>query len=100
MITKAFSIYDSKAMVFNVPFFQVTTPAAMRSFSDLVNDPKSNVYRHPGDYVLYEIGEFDDEKGAMIKYSEHKHLGIASQFKEVQPSIVLPEGFKENSAIG
>lgn len=82
MKTKVFSIYDSKAQMFNLPFFMVTTPAALRSFSDLVNDPQTMINKHPGDFVLYEIGEYDDSTAKMENYKEHHHLGIASQFKE------------------
>lgn len=81
MITKVFSIFDSKAQMFNVPFFMPTTPAAIRSFTDLVNDPQTLVCKHPADFVLYELGEFDDSVGKMTNYSEHHHLGVASQYK-------------------
>lgn len=80
MKLKLCSVYDSKTMVFNTPFFQLTTPAALRSFGDLANDPQSTVFRHPGDYVLYELGEFDDATGEVSMYAQHKHLGIGSQF--------------------
>lgn len=83
MITRAFSIYDSKAQCFNVPFFQPTVPSAVRMFSDLANDPQSMVFKHPGDFVLYEIGEYDDSVGKLVNMAEHRHLGVATQYKEV-----------------
>lgn len=87
MITKAFSIYDSKALVFNPPFFALTVPAALRMFSDLANDKQSTVYKHPGDYVLYGIGEYDDSNGSLIAYKQHTHLGIASQHVSEQREL-------------
>lgn len=83
MITKVFSVYDSKAQMFHMPWFAPTTPAGIRSFSDLVNDSQSNVFRHPSDYILYEIGTYDDSNGTVANYPEHKHLGVASQYKEM-----------------
>lgn len=92
MITKVFSVYDSKAHVFNLPFYQPTTPAAIRMFSDLCNDAQSMVFRHPGDYVLYEIGEYDDSIGKFTSYSEHHHLGVGSQYKMMSaPSLSREE---------
>ena len=88
MITKVFSIFDSKAQMFNVPFFMTTTPAAIRSFTDLVNDPNTPVNKHPSDFVLYELGEFDDSVGKMTNYAEHHHLGVASAFKDQKKGLV------------
>lgn len=81
MITKAYSVYDSKALMFNTPFFMATPGMALRAFSDLSNDPQSMISRHPEDYVLYEIGVFDDTKGELIPHSPLVQLGIASQYK-------------------
>lgn len=80
MITKAFSVYDSKAEMFHVPFFMNTTAAGMRAFEQLINDPNSMPAKYPGDFVLYEIGEFDDSSGTVSAYPTQKHLGIGSQF--------------------
>lgn len=85
MITKAFGIYDSKAHAFGVPFFMVSVGAAVRAFSDLGNESGSGVNRHPSDYVLYEIGSFDDSNGEFISLSPHVHLGIGSDFVDKRP---------------
>lgn len=80
MITKAFSIYDSKALHFGVPFFMSSVGGAVRAFSDLCNDPQTMISRHPGDYVLYELGSFDDAVGKMVSLSPHMFLGMGSEF--------------------
>lgn len=63
MRLKAFAIFDSQALVYNTPFFFGQDGQALRAVSDLVNDPQSSVSKHPADYTLYRVGEFDDQKG-------------------------------------
>lgn len=82
MITKAFAVYDSKALCFGVPFFMPSVGAAVRAFGDTANDSQSQLNRHPGDFVLFQIGEFDDEKGVMRPLMPHVHLGLALDFVE------------------
>lgn len=64
MMTKMFSVFDSKAVVFGLPIFVPTKGAAIRSFSDVANDPKSSIGKHPEDYSLFYLGEFDDSTGS------------------------------------
>lgn len=61
MKTQMFSVFDSKAAVFGVPFFMPREAAAIRAFSDLSNDKSTSVGMHPEDYTLYHVGDYDDE---------------------------------------
>lgn len=63
MITKAYSVFDVKASVYGTPFFFHNDKMAIRVFSDLVNDPSSSLNRHPEDYSLWSLGEYDDNVG-------------------------------------
>lgn len=74
MLTNAYSLFDNKALVFHTPWFQPTHGAATRMVSDLVNDMQTQVGRHPGDYVLYQIGTYDDSKGQLIPLSPLVHV--------------------------
>lgn len=65
---KVYSIMDDKAQVFNTPYFAINDPVAARSFTDLCNDGRSTVSQHLGDYHLYCLGEFDDDKGLLKPY--------------------------------
>lgn len=58
---KVYSIYDVKAKSFSLPFFAPNDQVAKRSFSDLVNDPSSQVSLHPEDYKLYYCADFDQQ---------------------------------------
>lgn len=74
MLLNCYSIYDRKALQYHAPFFQSTDGAALRSLSDLVADANTTVGRHPGDYVLYLIGQYDDQKGRMIPCEPLVHV--------------------------
>lgn len=39
---------------------------ATRMFRDEVNNPESRIHLHPGDYELYCLGEFSDDKGELF----------------------------------
>lgn len=86
MITKAFSVYDSKALCYGVPFFMPSVGAAVRAFADLSCDPQSLVNRHPADFVLYCIGSFDDSHGVLSVINPFEMLGIGSDFQKVVPT--------------
>lgn len=88
MITKIFSVYDSKALSYGVPFFMPSTGAAVRAFSDLVQDDRSTVNHHPGDFVLYQIGNFDDNNGSLSCVDPQIHLGIGLDFVSRKKPVV------------
>lgn len=63
---KLVALYD-RATESHAPVMTVNTRAeAIRSFRDAVNDPQTPISSHPTDYELYQIGEYDEEKGELI----------------------------------
>lgn len=68
------SVRDSKAGVFNQPFFSRTLGEAERNFAELVKDPKSFVAKYPDDYDLYQVAEYDDQTGQVIPLDTPKHI--------------------------
>ncbi len=74
MITKMFAIYDSAALAYNAPFSFGQMGQAVRAFADLASDPNSNISKHPQDYVLFMIGQYNDNTGVM-EPMEHVRLG-------------------------
>lgn len=60
MITNMYTIYDSKAETYSKPFHMLNDSLALRSCTDLANDPNSELNRHPEDFTLFLIGEWDD----------------------------------------
>jgi len=89
MMLKAYSIFDNKALVYHPPFFASTHGAAIRSVTDLCNDLNTSVGRHPGDYVLYCVGHYDDSNGSLHPYSPLEHVVDAIALVRIQPSTPL-----------
>lgn len=84
MKLKVFSVYDEKACAFSSPFNMAHKGQAMRAFQDLIQDGKSMVSKHPGDFKLYELGEFDDNSGKYVNQAQPVYICIGSEFVEVQ----------------
>lgn len=66
MKMQIYSIFDTATAAYMQPFFQHSDGQALRSFTDLVNDGKSQVAKHPECYTLVRIGSFNDAKGEII----------------------------------
>lgn len=80
MQMKVFSVRDMKAEAFLQPFFSPTLGAALRAFDDACQKTDSPFYNHPSDFVLYEIGSYDDHDGRLEALPTVTMLGVASDF--------------------
>lgn len=88
MKLKVFCVLDSKTAVFGRPWFEQQEASAIRGFADAVNDSSNtnNLWnKHPEDFSLYVIGEYDDEKGDLIPHFP-KSLVTASALIAVNKS--------------
>jgi hypothetical protein len=63
------------------PFFMQAHGQALRSFIDEVNNSESPFHKHPEDYSLFFVGEFD-ETGAVLTPAELKCLARGHEVKE------------------
>lgn len=88
MNLNAYTVFDRKSGVYHAPYFAVSDGAAVRSFADLANDPQTQVGRHPGDYVLYRIGEFDDASGLLSGWVQITHVTDAIVLLVKQGALV------------
>ncbi len=75
-----YSVFDSKVGAFLLPFFSRNRATALRSFTSAVQDGSSDFHRYAGDYTLFEIGEWDPEKGVYTPAESKFNMGLASQF--------------------
>jgi len=82
MIHKAFSVKDLKAGAFAPPFFMPSVPPAIRAFGDAVLHRDELMSRHPDDFVLYCVGEFDDNLGLMAGYEVPEPVISARKVKD------------------
>lgn len=70
-----FSVMDTKVGAFAAPFICRTKGEAIRSFTEARRDQNSMVSKHPADYRLYCIGEFDDGQGIINPKSPELIVG-------------------------
>ena len=81
MKQQVFSIYDAKAQAYFPPFYLHNSQMAIRQFGDMVNDPESRVSKHPEDYTLFNLGEWDDQtSNYKIAKNSPESLGNGVQF--------------------
>ena len=78
MIMKIYSIYDEKAKAYLPPFFLNNDEVAMRAVENCLDTPDHQFAKHPQDYTLYYIGEWDDNSA-----------NINSEFELICPLIAL-----------
>lgn len=64
MIYKIFSVWDLKTEAYMQPFFSPTLGSGIRAFLDASQEPNSMLAKHPSDFHLHHVGEFDDSTGA------------------------------------
>jgi len=80
MLTKVFTVYDSKMEAYLAPFYAQAQGSAIRMFSDSINDKNHAFGKHPEDYTLFEIGSYDELTGTLIPLTAHKSLGTGVDF--------------------
>jgi len=77
MQMRVFSVFDSKAEIYGMPFFMPNIQMAKRAFADYANDATTNVGKHPEDYTLFELGLFDDNNGRLTAIGTPVSHGLA-----------------------
>lgn len=90
MIINAYTIYDRKSLQYHQPFFAVADGAAVRMFSDIANDTSTQIGRHPGDYVLYRCGAWDDAAGQLLPVTAIEHITDALPLVQARQTSPLP----------
>lgn len=77
-----FAVRDRAADSFGAPFVQVARGQAIRSFSDEINRaaPDNQLYLHPDDFDLFELGEFDDSTG-LYNTAIPKQIAVGKDLK-------------------
>lgn len=70
-----YALYDTKADFFQRPFFAQTDGLALRAVVDEAMRRGSELGRHPSDYCVFCVGEFDDSNGGLSGFTP-RNLGI------------------------
>lgn len=79
-----FAVYDVKAKYYKNPFVMKTKGEALRGWADISNDEKTEIGKHPSEFCLFLIGEFDIFNGKLKALDVPESLGLAQEFKDVK----------------
>lgn len=77
--------YDSKGETYeNLHLFKAKGDA-IRAFTNAVNkqEPNNVYYTNPEDFTLFEMGEYDMEKGEIKLHKEKQCLGCLMEYKKL-----------------
>jgi len=83
MLSVIVSVKDSAAEAFGRPMYLQSLGVAIRSFTDEVNreDKDNQLFNHPDDFDLYELGVFDDSIG---RYELRDNPSVIVRGKDVK----------------
>lgn len=82
MKLQMYVIFDSKALVYNRPFYLPNDDVALRTAKDLRQDPNSEAFKNPEDYTLFHIGSYDDENAEITTLPTPQPLIRFNELKE------------------
>ena len=60
-----FTIYDNIAKAYQNPIYSLNQGAAVRIFSEAINDESTYLAKSPQDFILYYIGEYEEQSGCI-----------------------------------
>lgn len=75
-----FTVLDHQAKAHIPPFFYPQEGLAVRAFTDYVNDPEHPWGKHPEDYTLLSIGEYDEETADILPFDVPIVYGVGVKF--------------------
>lgn len=87
MLFTVFSIYDSAISTWLPPMYARNKGEMLRNFADGVQDVNSKLAKHPGDYALFELGTWDDDKCVFTVLKAPIRLCMALDFVKDMPKI-------------
>jgi len=83
MKQKIFNVYDSKKEAWGSLLFYPFRADADRAMTECVNatgDARNDIAKYPGDFTLFEIGEYNQITGEISLHESKVNLGLALSF--------------------
>ena len=80
MLMKIFGIYDTGVSTWKPPMFCRSKGEILRWWAEIVNNRETEIAKHPMDFVLFELGSWDDEHSKFTLYAAPVSLGTAIEF--------------------
>jgi len=87
-----YCLYDDKARHFGSPVVDVSLGALVRGLNDLVAAGDSLIAKHPKDFVVYEMGSFDDLNGVFEIRTPALRIGTVDSLLLRPEGPAAPEG--------
>lgn len=80
MILQIVVIRDIKANCYAQPYYATSIGAVIRGFGDEVNkqDEQNMLYKHPEDFELYRLGDYDDSNAKFNLLDQPQQLAVGS----------------------
>lgn len=78
------AVFDSKAGAFMNPWPSQTKGTAIRAFAGTTPDISSELCKHPEDFSLVYLGEFDTITGKVDAVDVPENLGTLASFQGVR----------------
>lgn len=95
MLLRAYTLHDVKALTYSPPFFVNNNNLAIRMLTDLVNDMNTAPGRHPSDFKMYCVGNYDDATGILTPLNIMEHVMDAIACVQQQPDFFRTTQRKE-----
>lgn len=70
-----YSLHDSKAGAFLRPFYAPSKGLALRAVLAALEDPNHDLAKYPGDFTLFELGEWEDTTAVYTPHEAKQSLG-------------------------
>lgn len=78
-----FAVFDHAANYWLPPCHGDTEASFLRAMKDSLKGSSSPLANHPGDYSLYQVGEFNDVTGELVGCDARKICSIAQLMEEL-----------------
>lgn len=78
----ACSVFDSAVNTYSPPIFVRSLGLAIRDFRREAADSNSRIAQSPTDFVLFVVGEYDDESATMTALPAPRRVISATEAKE------------------
>lgn len=78
---KVLAIKDRALDTFMQPFYSPAIGAAIRGFQDAIADQSTPMSKHPEDYDLYHLADFDNETGKYEMLPQPLQVAIGKQLQ-------------------
>lgn len=78
-----YTVRDKAVGSFLPPFYVRAAGEALRSFTEAVNDVKSNFAKYPDDFTLFCLGSFDDGSGMFDTVEPQRVVSARDVFTNV-----------------